>query len=82
MLDIVYSKIELVIVMFNLSAVLGTSVGENAQQRKPMFRKERKDFVIEQISCCYRRFGGIQFCESDLGIRINKSLLIYSADPL
>jgi len=75
-IDIVDGQIELVVVMFDFAAILRTTVCKNTQQRKFLIHEEQKNLVIEQVGGCNRRLGRIELSEGNLGIGVDKGLLI------
>ena len=82
MLNVVQRQVELVIVVLRFAAIFGTTVGQDADDSHALHGKERQHPIIEQISRCDRRFGGIQLSSGPLGIGIDEGLLINPAHAL
>ena len=61
MFNIIERKIQLVIVLFCLTAILRSTIREHPQQRELVLLKERKHFVIEHVSRRNWCLGRVEF---------------------
>jgi hypothetical protein len=79
--DILYRQVEFVFMALGCTAILSPAVGQQAWQRNLLFIAERYHPVIEQIRRHQRGLAIIQLGEGQLGVGIQKSLLIDPATP-
>jgi hypothetical protein len=56
-INVFHRQIELIFVMLTLAAVLGSAIGQNAQQRNLLLFKEGQDAIIQQIGRNQRIFA-------------------------
>ncbi len=82
MLDVIESKIKLVVVRLSLATELSASVGKDANHPHTLFGKEGQHQVVEQVCRGNRRLGRIQLGSSPLRVGINKGLLVDTAYAL
>jgi len=75
-INILHCKVKLVFMVFPCPTELRTSVGENTQQPDATFLKESYNPVVEQICGHQGVFAVVKLSLGNLGISINKSLLI------
>ena len=82
MLDVIQGQIELVVMRFRLAAILGATIGQDADHAHALFGEERQHPVVEQIGSRDRRLGGVELGRSPLGVGIDEGLLVNPADAL
>lgn len=81
-LEVVDRQEELVGMLVHAAAVLGPSIGQDAQQL-PAFRfEERKDSIVEKIGRRDRGPRRVELREGDLRVRVDERLLVDPADAL
>ena len=68
--------------MLALAAVFRAAIGEHAQQRNLVLFEERQDAVVEQIGGDQGGLAVVEFGEGDLGVGVEKRLLIDAAYAL
>ena len=80
--DVLDRKIELIFVPLRIAAVLAAAVGQHAQQLDFMAVEERQHPVVEEIGRRDRRLTIVQLSEANLGVGVDKGLLIDASNPL
>lgn len=73
---IVDGQIKLIVMLFDATAVLRSSVGQDSQHRQPLSLIERQYAIIEQIGGSDRRFTRIQLAVGDFRVGIHERLLV------
>ena len=71
MVDVIDCQIELVIMLFYFSAILGTTVSQNSQHWQALAGIERQHFVVEQVGRCNRHFHSVELAMHDLAVISN-----------
>lgn len=64
----------------HFAAIFCTSVCQYSQHRQALRLIKWQYTIIQQISCCNRRFGDVKLSVSHLRVRINERLLIDTPD--
>ncbi len=82
MVDVLDREIELVFVVFPFPAVLGSPVGQYAQQGKFFLLEERDYPIIEQVRRRDDILSVIELYKGHLAISIDKGLCVDTADSL
>src|SRR5208282_4466209 len=80
--DVLNRQVQFVLVVFTLAAVFRAAIGEHAQQRNLVLFEERQHAIIEQVGRHQSGLAVIEFGESDLGVGVEKRLLIDTTDAL
>ncbi|PIB27680.1 hypothetical protein BFP75_07095 [Maribacter sp. 4G9] len=80
MVDVLNGQVKLIFVVLPFSAVLGSPVGQYAQQGKPFLLEEGDYPVIEQIGRCDGILTVIELYERYLAIGVDEGLRIDTAD--
>ena len=75
-IDVLHRQVQFVLVVLTLAAIFRAAIGEHAQQRNFVLFEERQHTVVEQISRDQGSLAVVQFGEADLGVSIEKGLLI------
>jgi len=70
MIHVLDRQVEFIFVVLALAAELGTTIGENAQQRNTVFFIEGQHPIVEQIGGHQGVFTIIKFGEGDLGVSV------------
>lgn len=81
-LNVIQGQIQLVVMRFRLAAILGTTIGQNADHAHTLLLKERQHPVVEQVSRCDWRLGGVELGSCPLGIGIDEGLLVNPSHAL
>src|SRR3954471_17248428 len=68
--------------MLTLAAVLGSAIGQDAQQRNVLLFKEGYDTMVQHVSRDQCIFAIVKLGKSNFRVSVNKGLLIDSADAL
>jgi len=74
--DVLHRQVQFVLVVLALAAIFRATIGEHAQQRNFVLLEERQHTVVEQISRDQGGLAVVPFGEADLGVSIEKGLLI------
>jgi hypothetical protein len=82
MINVLYRKIELILVLLRIPAVFAAPVGKRAQQLDSLAVEERKHTIIEEVGCCDRRLAVIELGESNLCVGVDEGLLVDASNPL
>jgi hypothetical protein len=80
--NVIDRQIQLIIVGFRPSTILGAAIRQYPQHGQLFVGKERLDFVVQQIGSGDRRFGGIQLGKRHFGVGIDKGLRYTRPTPL
>ena len=80
--DVLDRQIELVFVAVVGPAVFGPAVGEHALQGDAVLLVERDHPVVEQVCGGQRGLAVVELGEADLGVGVDKGLLIDAPDAL
>ena len=82
MLDVVHTKVKLVIVCFQFAAVFRPPVSQDTDNLHVLWGKDWQNAVIQKVNPDDGRLGGIQFGYHPLRVGIHESLLINVAHSL
>ena len=82
MVDVLQRQVELVLVMFDRTAVLRPAIGQHAQQWDALLFEERQHSIIERLGSHQRVLPVIEFDESDACVSVDEGLLINAPDAL
>ncbi len=80
MVYVLYSQIQLILMVFSVTTIFSSSIGKHTHQFQVMLLEKRHNSVIEHIGSDKRIFPVIQLGKSDFGVSINDSLLINMSD--
>ena len=76
MLDVVQRQVELIVVALWPVSVLGTPVGQDADEPHALSREERQHPVVGQVGNRDRRLGGVELGRSLFGVHVHEGLLV------
>src|SRR3954453_8115063 len=68
--------------MLTMAAVLGSAIGQDAQQRNVLLFKERYDTIIQHVGRHQSIFAIVELGKSNFRVSVDKGLLIDPADTL
>ena len=74
--DVVDRQIQLIIMLFDLTAIFGAPIRQDTQHGQSVGLIERQHFVIQHIRCRDRCFGGVQFAVRHFAVSVHVSLLV------
>ena len=78
MVDVLDRQVELVSVVFDLAAILGTAISQDPQRGNAVLGVERDHPVIQQIGCRDRRLFRVELGLDGAGIGVDKGLLPFA----
>src|SRR3712207_3841817 len=73
---ILYSQIQLILMVFSVPAVFRAPISEHAHQLQVMLFEKRNDPIVEHVSSHKRILPIIQLCKTYFGVSVYDSLLI------
>src|SRR6201982_44431 len=82
MVDILERQIELVFVVLGVAAIFRAAIGQHAAEPYIPRIIERHDAIVEEVSRGDRRLAVVELGEGDLGVGVDKGLLVDAPDPL
>src|SRR6202011_3983711 len=68
--------------MLGIAAIFGAAIGQHAAKLHVVGVIERRDAIIDEIGGGDRRLAIVEFGESDLGVSVDKGLLVDASDAL
>src|SRR3954451_24771022 len=73
-IDVLHRQIQLIFVMLALAAVLGSAIGQDAQQRNVLLFKERYDTIIQHVSRVQCIYAIVEFGKSNFRVGVDEGV--------
>ena len=82
MIDILERQVELIFVVLGVAAIFRAAISQHAAEPHLPRIIERHDAIVNEIGRGDGRLAIIELGEGDLGVGVDKGLLVDAADPL